>query len=69
MVKAPRGPPRNTRKYDREPLLVSHPRARILIDVGATKYRELIKDGIIETVQVGRTSMAKYGSIKRLVGE
>ena len=49
-----------------EPLLVSHPTARRLLDVGRTKYWELVKAGQIETVSLGRRSVAKYSSLKRL---
>lgn len=49
-----------------KPLLVSGPRARKIIDVGNTKYWDLVKSGIIETVQVGNRRMAVYASLERL---
>jgi hypothetical protein len=51
-----------------EPLLVAHPKARKMIDVGNTKYWELVKKGIIEVRQVGDSTMAVVASLKRLAG-
>lgn len=55
-------------EHQLEPLVVSHPTARRLLDVGATKYWRLVKAGEIETIELGRRSMAKYASVKRAAG-
>ena len=49
-----------------KPLLVSGPRARALLDVGNTKYWDLVKRGVIETVEVGDRLMVIYASLERL---
>jgi hypothetical protein len=51
---------------DWKPLLVSNTKAKRLIDVGNTKYWELVKAGIIKTVDVGGRSMAVYASLEAL---
>jgi hypothetical protein len=50
---------------DQEQLLMSHTKAQRVLDVGNSKYWGLVKNGIIETVQLGATSMATYASVKR----
>lgn len=49
-----------------KPLLVSGPRARKLLDIGNTKYWDLVKQGVIETVEVGGRKMVVYTSLERL---
>jgi len=49
-----------------KPLLVSNTKAKQLIDVGNTKYWELVKAGKIKTVEVGGRSMAVYASLEAL---
>jgi hypothetical protein len=51
---------------DWKPLLVSNTKAKQLIDVGNTKYWELVKAGKIKTVEVGGRSMAVYASLEAL---
>ena len=49
-----------------KPILVSRPRARRLIDVGDTKFSELVKAGKIEMVNVGGRGMVVYASLEKL---
>jgi hypothetical protein len=49
-----------------KPLLVSAPRARKIIDVGNTKFWELVKEGLIEMADVGGRRMVVYSSLERL---
>lgn len=49
-----------------KPILVSGPKARDLIGVGNTKYHELLKAGVIESVFVGGRRMVVYASLERL---
>jgi hypothetical protein len=51
---------------DRKPLLVTNTKAKKLIDVGNTKYWELVKAGKIKIVEVGGRSMAVYASLEAL---
>jgi hypothetical protein len=60
--------PHCRREDDFEPLLVPHPRAQKLLNIGHTKYWELVKAGEVEVIDVGKRSMAKYRSLKRLAG-
>jgi hypothetical protein len=50
-----------------KPLLVDTKRGRKILDVGNTKYWELIKYGEIETVSIGRKRLAVYSSIEAYV--
>jgi excisionase family DNA binding protein len=50
-----------------EPLAVSVKKARALIDVGHTKLWELIKDGHLKTIRIGRKRLVIYESLKKLV--
>lgn len=58
---------RTTANAALKPLTVNHPTAQRLLGVGNTKYWELVKDGQVEVVKIGRRSMAKYASLERLV--
>jgi hypothetical protein len=49
-----------------KPLLVSPSRAREIIDVGNTKFWELVKAGKIQMVEVGRRRMVVYASLEEL---
>ena len=51
-----------------EPLTVRHAEAQRLLGVGKSKYWQLVKEGHIETVRIGRGSLARYASLKRLTG-
>jgi hypothetical protein len=53
-------------QIDWKPLLVTNSKAKQLIDVGNTKYWELVKAGKIKTVEVGGRSMAVYASLEAL---
>lgn len=48
------------------PLLVSAPRARQIIDVGNTKFWELVKAGKIQMANVGGRRMVVYSSLEAL---
>jgi hypothetical protein len=50
------------------PLLVSAPRARKIIDVGNTKFWELVKTGAIRMIEVGGRRMVVYASLETLAG-
>jgi hypothetical protein len=52
-----------------KPLLLSNSRAKKLIDVGNTKYYELIKAGRIKRVMVGGRPMPTYKSLEELAQE
>jgi hypothetical protein len=49
-----------------KPLLVSAPRARKIIDVGNTKFWELVKEGKIQMADVGGRRMVVYASLEAL---
>lgn len=49
-----------------KPLLVSGPRARRLLDIGNTKYWDLVKTGAIETSVVGNRRMVVFASLEKL---
>jgi hypothetical protein len=49
-----------------EPVLVSGPTARKLLDIGNTRYWDWVKRGILETVEVGESKMVVYASLKKL---
>jgi hypothetical protein len=51
-----------------KPLTISSATARALLGVGSTKFWELVRDGDIEMVEIGRRKMVKYRSIERLAG-
>jgi hypothetical protein len=51
---------------DNKPLLISQPRAKQLLDIGNTKFHELKKAGVIETVRVGGRPMVVYSSLEKL---
>lgn len=50
-----------------EPLLVRPAQARQIINVGNTKFWQLVRNGTIETVRVGNAPMVVYASLRRLV--
>jgi hypothetical protein len=49
-----------------KPLLVSAPKARKIIDVGNTKFWELVKSGKIKMAEVGGRRMVVYASLEAL---
>jgi excisionase family DNA binding protein len=49
-----------------EPLLVTVSEGRRLTGLGNTKFYELIKNGTIETVKVGRRTLPTFASLKKL---
>jgi hypothetical protein len=49
-----------------EPLLVSGPQARRLLNIGPTKYWALVKAGRIETVDLDGRRWVTFASLKRL---
>jgi hypothetical protein len=57
---------RSAPKLLEKPFTVSHSRAQKLLGVGKTKYWQLVKDGKIQVVRVGRSGMAKYASLEAL---
>lgn len=50
-----------------KPLSVSVKTACALVGIGNTKMWELIKDGRVETVTIGRKRLVLYGSLEKLV--
>ena len=48
-------------------LLIRPRRAFRLLSIGSTKGYELIRAGVIETAQVGRSRMVRVDSLRRLV--
>lgn len=48
------------------PLLVSIKEARRLIGVGNTRIYDLINDGSLETVRIGKRRLIRYSSLQRL---
>jgi hypothetical protein len=49
-----------------KPLLITAPRARRILDVGSTKFWELVKAGKIQMAEVGKRRMVVYASIEAL---
>ncbi|MEA1072187.1 helix-turn-helix domain-containing protein [Sphingomonas sp. LY160] len=52
-----------------EPITVSTAEAQRLIGIGKTKLFELIADGRLTTVEIGRKRLVRISSIRRLLGE
>lgn len=52
-----------------EQLVVKPRRAREMLDIGKTKYFELVKAGIIETVLIGGSRMPTMRGIERLLAD
>ena len=48
------------------PLLITAPRARRILDVGNTKFWELVKSGKIQMAEVGKRRMVVYASLEAL---
>jgi hypothetical protein len=69
IVRATHSWPRDTGLASSEPLTVSNKEAQRLLGIGKTKYWDLVAEGAIETVQIGRTRMPTYASLKRLAGQ
>lgn len=51
-----------------EPLTVRVPVAVRLTGVGRSKLYELIRDGTVQTVKVGSSTLVKMDSLRRLTG-
>ena len=51
------------------PVSVSINDAARTIGIGRTKVYELINDGSLATIKIGRRTLVKAGSIRQLVGE
>ncbi len=51
-----------------ETLLCSKETARRALGLGSTKTDELIAEGVLETVLIGRRRLVKIASLKRLAG-
>jgi excisionase family DNA binding protein len=49
-----------------EPLLVTVREGRRLTGLGNTKFYELIRNGTIQTVKVGRRTLPTFASLKKL---
>jgi len=49
-----------------KPILVTVAQARQIINVGNTKLYELIKEGRINTVNVGRSTLVRYADLEAL---
>jgi len=61
-----RGPSRDDVERGTEPLLVTVREGRRLTGLGNTKFYELIRNGTIETVKVGRRTLPTFASLKKL---
>ncbi len=68
MSEAPATKQRQRHPYDdnRDPFTVPHLTAQRLLGVKHTKYWELVKSGEIEVIAIGKSTMAKFSSLKRL---
>ena len=53
---------------DFKPLAVTVRQARRLSGLGATKIYELINEGRLETVRIGRRRLVRFASLEALVG-
>jgi excisionase family DNA binding protein len=51
------------------PLTVSVKKARQLLDLGNTKIWELIRDGQLKTITVGRKRLVIYSSLEALISD
>jgi excisionase family DNA binding protein len=51
-----------------EALLCSKDVARRALGLGSTKTDELISEGVLETVRIGRRRLVKIASVHRLAG-
>ncbi|MBA3510852.1 hypothetical protein [Sphingomonas sp.] len=51
-----------------EALLCSKEAAGRALGLGSTKTDELIAEGVLETVRIGRRRLVKISSVKRLAG-
>lgn len=52
-----------------EPLLITIQDARRLLGIGTTKLYALIGEGHLEVVKIGRRTLVRYESLKRLASE
>jgi excisionase family DNA binding protein len=52
-----------------EPLFISIIATAQTLSIGRTSVYELIKDGKLDTIKMGRRRLVSVASIKRLVGE
>jgi excisionase family DNA binding protein len=50
------------------PLAVSIPVALNITGIGRTKFYELVNNGTIESVKIGRRRLINYASLERLAG-
>jgi excisionase family DNA binding protein len=50
-----------------KPFTVSTRTARDLLDIGNTKLSELIRDGVLDTIRIGRKRLIIYESLERLI--
>jgi excisionase family DNA binding protein len=50
------------------PLAVSIPVAPNITGIGRTKFYELVNNGTIESVKIGRRRLINYASLERLAG-
>ena len=46
-----------------KPVLVTPVRARQMLDIAETKYRDLVREGTLKEVRLGRRNMTTYESI------
>lgn len=51
---------------DPDPIFVSQPEAMRLLGIKSTKFHELKKAKVFETVELGGRPMVRYESLKRL---
>lgn len=57
----------NIQTNDEKRLAVSVKTARTMLDIGNTKIWELIKDGRLQTIKIGRKRLVVYSSLLALV--
>jgi hypothetical protein len=56
-------PRRREPRFELKPLLVTPVRARQALDISETKYRQLVRNGILKEVQLGLRKMTTYDSV------
>ena len=57
-----------TEIYPMQPILCSQAAAGKMLAIGKTKLGELIADGVLESVRIGKRRLVKISSLQRLAG-
>ena len=50
-------------------LLVTRPDAAVLLGVKETKFKHLVRDGLVEVIHLGRRQMVTVASLRRIAGQ